>query len=340
MRLISRTFTDPIVYGNATGRVKVLETKLFNKSRIERLVQAEDLSEQLNILAETDYGEFSENIQTAEDIEEALNKYLAKVYDFLEEVIKKEPLIRFFRIKYDYHNLKVLLKTKYLGTDAEKIWSYLGLLDVNEARDFIQKDAPKKLPEPYATDVKEAMERFDQNQDGQEIDIALDRGLYREWFEIARSLGNPFLNNFIKIAIDLANLRTFLRAKNLSREDEFIARALFGNGLVEEELLISLYKKSLGDLADELSATPYETIVANVIKEKNEVDLEKLDKEVDNYLLRYVQRVKLIAVGPEPLLGYIFAKENEVNAIRIILTGKLDGLPAKVIDERVRELYV
>jgi len=340
MRLISRTFTDPIVYGYATGRVKVLETKLFNKPRIERLVQAEDLSEQLNILAETDYGEFTENIQTAEDIEEALNKYLAKVYDFLEEVIKRKSIIRFFRTKYDYHNLKVLLKTKYLGTDAEKIWSYLGLLDVNQAREYIQDDTPDKLPELYIADVKEAMERFKQDQDGQEIDISLDRGLYREWFKIARSLGNPFLRDFVRTAIDLANLRTFLRAKNLSRKDEFVTRALYDHGLIKKETLISLYKKSLGDLADELNATPYETVVASVIKEKDKIDLEKLDKETDNYLLRCVQRAKLVAVGPEPLLGYIFAKENEVSAIRIILTGKLNGLPAKVIDERVRDLYV
>jgi V/A-type H+-transporting ATPase subunit C len=340
MRLIPRTFTDPIVYGYATGRVKVLETKLFTKPRVERLVQADDLAEQLNILAETDYGEFFEDVRTAEDIEEALNKYLAKIYDFLDEVCKKAVIIKFFRLKYDYHNLKVLLKTKYLGKDAERIWSYLGLLNVEEAKEYIQEGAPENLPEPYSSDVKQAMEGFEEKKDSQEIDIALDRGLYQEWYKIAQSLRNQFLIDFVKIAIDLANLRTFLRAKNLGRKSEFIVRALFDNGSIEKEILISLYLRPLNDLVSELSNTFYGPILSTVIKEKDKIDLELLDKAADNFLLGYAKKAKLVAVGPEPLVGYILAKENEVSAIRIILTEKLNGLPTQVIEERVRELYV
>ena len=340
MRLIPRTFTDPIVYGHATGRVKVLETKLFTKQRLERLVQADDLAEQVGILAETDYGEFFENVHTAEDIEEALNKYLAKVYDFLEEVIKKKEIIQFFRLKYDYHNLKVLLKTKYLGKDAERIWSHLGLLDVALAKEAIGQEAPENLPEPYSFDVRRGMEGFEKTKDSQEIDIALDRGLYQRWYKLALSLQNRYLIDFAAASIDLANLRTFLRAKNLGRRVEFVTGALFDHGLIEKESLISLYTRPLNDLVGELSNTVYGPIISFVVQGKDKVDLGRLDKAAENLLLWYAKKAKLIAVGPEPLAGYILAKENEANAVRIVLTGKLNGLPREVVEERIRDLYV
>lgn len=340
MRLISRTFTDPIVYGYATGRVKVLETKLFTKQRLERLLQADDFAEQQSILAETDYGEIFENVHTTEDVEEALNKYLAKVYDFLAEVIKKEAIIKFFRLKYDYHNLKVLLKTKYLGQDAERIWSHLGLLDVESAKDHIQEGTPQNLPEPYSSDVKMVIEKFEENKDAQEIDIIFDRGLYREWYKLAESLRNQFLIDFVKAVVDLANLRTFLRAKNLGREIEFISEALFDHGLIDKDILITLYTRPLNDLVKELDNTVYEPILSNTVHGKDQVDLEFFDKAADNFLLGLTKKAKLVAVGPEPLAGYIFAKENEVNALRIILTGKMNGLPVNVIQGRIRDLYV
>ena len=41
-----------------------------------------------------------------------------------------------------------------------------------------------------------------------------------------------------------------------------------------------------------------------------------------------------------PLLAYIIARQNEINMVRIILSGKLNELPDSVVRERLRELYV
>ena len=47
-----------------------------------------------------------------------------------------------------------------------------------------------------------------------------------------------------------------------------------------------------------------------------------------------------MAFGEHPLIGYLYAKENELTTIRIILTGRLAGLDAETIRERLRESYV
>lgn len=56
-------------------------------------------------------------------------------------------------------------------------------------------------------------------------------------------------------------------------------------------------------------------------------------------MTNYLKKAKLISFGPEPIIAYIFAKENEIKAVRIILTGKKNGVDPDIIKERLRERY-
>ena len=40
------------------------------------------------------------------------------------------------------------------------------------------------------------------------------------------------------------------------------------------------------------------------------------------------------------MVGYLYARENEFTAIRTILSGRMAGLDADTIRERLREAYV
>jgi len=330
---------DPIKYGFAVGRIKVLETRLFDKHWVGRMVEAENLQTQLRILAETDYGRFFEDVKTLEDVDEALHRYLANVYDFLEEISPNPVLIAFFRLRYDFHNLKVLLKAKYKAEGAERIWSRLGPLDVEEARDAIEAGEVERLPKTYRNFVREAMESFEEEKDAQRIDIILDRGLFERWYQLALSQKNQFLGDFVRYSIDLANLKIFFRARGLGREKDFIVRSLIDHGTLKKEELIALHEEPLEKLVYWLRDTHFARFLKAIMKGEN-VDLSLLDREADNFLLAHAKAAKLVPVGIEPIVGYILAKENEVNVVRIILAGRLSGLSRDQIRGRVRELYV
>ena len=38
--------------------------------------------------------------------------------------------------------------------------------------------------------------------------------------------------------------------------------------------------------------------------------------------------------------AYLLARENEIKCVRMVLTGKLNGMPEGTIRERLREMYV
>ena len=67
---------------------------------------------------------------------------------------------------------------------------------------------------------------------------------------------------------------------------------------------------------------------------------ESLDIFCDNYIMDYMKEAKLKALTIEAIVAYIYAKKTEFKNIRIIFTGKLNGISPERIKERLRESYV
>lgn len=57
-------------------------------------------------------------------------------------------------------------------------------------------------------------------------------------------------------------------------------------------------------------------------------------------MIRTIQPQKYNPFSVGPLVAYVLARENEIKTVRIILSGKQNGLPEESIRERVREMYV
>ncbi len=84
-----------------------------------------------------------------------------------------------------------------------------------------------------------------------------------------------------------------------------------------------------------LSATEYAE-AANRLKESNSA----FEKWCDDRVMGLIKEQKSNPFTIGPLLAYIIARQNEINMVRIILSGKLNELPDSVVRERLRELYV
>ena len=113
---------DDIRYGYAVGRVRVLDGRLLSRTTFERLLDAPDLREQKRILAETHVGRYLEGAETAGEVERALDASLADLYDeFLLHADLPAAVVAYFRLPYDYANLRAALKARVLGIAAGEL---------------------------------------------------------------------------------------------------------------------------------------------------------------------------------------------------------------------------
>ncbi|MDK2814790.1 MAG: V/A-type H+/Na+-transporting ATPase subunit, partial [Thermoanaerobacter sp.] len=116
----------------ASGRIRSLENKLLSRAIVERILEVEDMDAVIRVLSETDYASDFEELENIYDFEKALENSMKKTLEMIKGSLKDHRAVRFFTLKYDYHNLKVLLKSRILGIDVPKNLSTLGEVPVDE----------------------------------------------------------------------------------------------------------------------------------------------------------------------------------------------------------------
>lgn len=331
---------DVMKFTQAVSRIWVLETKLLDKPKVERMIEAPSASEVLRILNETEYSNVSSNIKRPEDYEEILTAELKRVYDLVYEISPVKEVVKIMSLKYDYHNAKVLLKGKVLGKDFSSMLIKLGNIDLQEIKRKIDGDNFKSLNGTLGKGVQEAMKVFEETKDPQKIDIIIDKYMYKELVEIKNSLNYKFIDNLVKAMIDSTNIRTLLRIKKQNKGREFASEVIVDGGAIDSSKLVALLNESPENIMSKLQSTIY----SDLVKEGFEGYIETgsaslLEKLSDNYIMDLMKNSKLVTFGPEKILSYIYAKETEIKIIRIIMVGKLNNIAEEVIRERLRDIY-
>ena len=332
---------DVMKFTQAVSRIWVLETKLLDKPKVERMIEAPSASDVLRILNETEYSNVSANIKRPEDYEEILTAELKRVYDLVYEISPVKEVVKIMSLKYDYHNVKVLLKGKVLGKDFSSMLIKLGNIDLQEIKRKIDGDNFKSLNGTLGRGVQEAMKVFEETKDPQKIDIIIDKYMYKELVEIKNSLNYKFIDNLVKAMIDSTNIRTLLRIKKQNKGREFASEVIVDGGAIDSSKLVALLNESPENIMSKLQSTIY----SDLVKEGFEGYIETgsaslLEKLSDNYIMDLMKDSKLVTFGPEKILSYIYAKETEIKIIRIIMVGKLNNIAEEVIRERLRDIYV
>ena len=322
-----------------TTRIRALERSLLTRERIERMLDAPTTAEAAKVLAECGYPEMEE--LSVNGVNAILAQKRELTYEDLYLAAPDRNIIDVFKIKYDYHNAKVLLKAEARGIDADYLLVDTGRVPPATLREGIRSSDLRGLPGSLADAIAQARETLGTTGDPQLSDFILDRAYFTDLFALARQCGSAFLEGFVRISIDVANLKSVVRTLRMGKDVEFLKGVLFPGGNVDASRIIAAVNS--GSSVGELFAT-----AVSVLEEAADEgiyavgggDLIRFEKLCDNAIMAYIRDARYVAFGEAPLIAYLFARENECTAIRIIMTGRLAGLPADMIQERLRDSYV
>lgn len=101
-------------YAYAVARVKVLENRIFDRARLERLLDMDTVDAAVKSLSETDYGWALGEAEGSQGYEAALARELARTYGAIMEFSPEPELVGAMLARYDFHNMKAMLKTMAL----------------------------------------------------------------------------------------------------------------------------------------------------------------------------------------------------------------------------------
>ena len=324
-------------YLTLSTRVRAMETRLVTRERMERMLDARTDEEAVKVLSECGYEELP--ALTNAGLDDLLSRARAALYRELHTAAPDKRVVELFQMKYDYHNAKVLVKAAAIGADADRLLMEGGRWSPARLRDAFQRDSLGDFSEPFRQAVLRARETLNAGNDPQRADFVLDRAYFQEMADTAKAVGSPFLQGYVRLLIDAANLRSAVRAARIGKGPDFLRQVLLPGGNVD----VSVLSSGRGaDLAAVFRAGPLGEAAAAgaALTSPGSGELTAFERMCDDAVMHYLEGARLIPFGEQAVIGYLYARESEFTAIRTILSGRMAGLDSDTIRERLREAYV
>jgi V/A-type H+-transporting ATPase subunit C len=261
--------------------------------------------------------------------------------DLLGHLSEDELLTELFRRRYDYHNLKVLLKAKHLRQEMGQAILDLGIVPVEILSEAVMAEEGRNLPESLARAMAAAEAAYAESQLPADLDVAVEREGYAFMARGILATGNSFLTAWLAREVDFLNIKTFLRLHWLGENLKSIDRVLMPGGHLGAGVFRDIREAPLDTLGQVFAKTPYGKAVAEGIGQlKDHNSFAALERNFDDLMIQLLKRSRQASFGAEPLVAYLLLKDFEIRAVRAVLVGKLNQLPKEKIKERLPSEYV
>jgi V/A-type H+-transporting ATPase subunit C len=350
MPTASPLFTQNTAYAYAVARVRALETRLIDSAGFGSLLSAAP-DRLAGALAET------ARLKTAgaADVETLLGAAEESFTQTLLEVkslLLEDTLKRLVSLKYDYEIVKFVVKEEREGGGGQEVprgetsprapvpgelskrsnYSYPVLKALLEGGKALETGQAMMGAYLSLKRMKEVT--------GRVVDDACDRAYYSEAFAILQGFGNDFLTGYFTRQVDALNILAALRLKARKEKRASLRERSFPFGSVDLSHLESGFDLSLDAFASKLAFTPFSSVMKSAVRGADEGgQAVALERALDEELLRYLRESTFVTFGVEPVLAYLWVRENEVKNLRTIILSKASGLPPEEIRNHLRGVH-
>ncbi len=336
-------------YGYANARIRGMRARLLDRAFLDGLMAAHDLGGLIQALADTEYGPDLEDTlikgRDAAAVDEALKNNMVRIYRKVLSFLNEEAayILTTLLGRWDVFNIKTILRGKQMQLPAAEIAEgllpagFLSQVDldalsmVEDVRAVIDTAVTWSLP--YASAMREGYMAYMRSGELADLELAMDR-YYSDWADhrLGRRGGNmQMARRLLRMQVDISNLVTIFRLQKADVESMDVDMYfLEGGNAIGGDLFSQLaHMSDIDEVLDRLRGTPYGKTLdeASVhFLEANSIAI--FERALEDYLVR-----KALTMGTGDPLGagitiaYLWAKQNEITNLRIIVKGKAVGMP-------------
>lgn len=318
-------------YIYAVARIRAKELLCFGSPAMEQLMACKTYEECLRMLNEKGWGNGSAG-QTPESL---LDGERNKTWEQLRELVEDMSVFDVFLYANDYHNLKAAIKENYAPSHGADIYSSNGTIDPAVFRQAADEHDFSVLPAGMRDAAEEAMSVLRETGDGQLCDIIIDKAALNAILQAGKASGDPLLAFYAEHTVATANIKTAVRCQKTGKSLAFIQRALAECDTLDVSLLAQTAVESFEAMIEYLGRTCYSGAAEALTQSAS-----AFERWCDNRLIEKIRPQKYETSTIGPLAAWLLARENEITTVRILLSGKRNGLSDDAIRERLREMYV
>ena len=315
-------------YLYATMNIRAQEKKLLNAQVIERMTEARSPEEAAKLLS--DFGYSATAMLTFDDVENAIGLAEEDTVKTVSEACENDFIKEVFLLKYDFHNLKAIIKSSFIKQDAEHLLSNVSSVPKDVLVSAVKSGDFSRVPEKMAEAYKTGTELLSHTGNAELLDYMLDEVCFEMMMDAAKKSGSKFLEGYVSLLADISNLRLAVRLKRRKSEDELSKRLLpFGN-IEKEQFLKKDFWESLASSSLSRAAE-----LGKLTAEGNG-SFAAFERELDIAVAEYMKEAKYVSFDERPIIAYLASREADFCTVRIIMSGKIMGLSPDEIRSRLR----
>lgn len=320
-------------YTYAVARIHAKEMTLLNRQDLEQLLTASSYDEALRMLADKGFGD-GENFSSSEEL---LSYETQKTWNTINELVDDMSVFDVFLYANDFHNLKSAVKSVITDTDTDtdKLFIKNGTIAPQVIYDSVKNREFGNLPQYMQNVAENALNVLLKTGDGQECDIIIDKASLEAIRNAGKKSKNAMIDGYAELTVALSDIKAAVRACRLNKSAEFLGRMLAECDTLDIKELIVAASKDIENVYEYLSLTKYSGAV-----EYLKISMSEFEKWCDNLVMEHIKEQKSNMFTIAPLAAYILARESEIKAVRIVLSGIQNSLDNAAVRERLRDLYV
>ena len=316
-----------------SARIRAMENRLLTRERLDRIIEARDDQEARKVLVECGYPDAA-----GAGLEQVLAQVREETVKELSSALPGEPGLELFKLKYDYHNAKTILKAQAMGGDAGRLLLRGGRYDPAALLAQWQQEQLGGCSDVFRRAMEQAAALLKETKDPQQADLLLDRAMYAEMGELARRQNSRYLEGYVRLLVDAANLRTAVRVSRMEQEEEVLRAVLLEGGSVSVQTIAAARGEGLAEVFQSGALAQAAKLGAGLLKPGSGA-LTAFEKACDDAVTKYLASSRMVPFGEQVVVGYLYAKEAELTAVRTIFAGRAAGLDGETIRRRLRETY-
>ncbi len=335
------------------ARIRGLRGRLLRERDYNALLKVRGLDECMDYLRSTVYGPYIEVASVYETRKDSivttalrnnLGATLSVVWD--EADIPSREALRMVFSFWEVYNLKTIIRAIHRGVRKEEILPILipvGTMDYGALKELAQSknihDLVRLLDtwtSPYSAPVKEGLEWYERHNSLFRIEDALYRYVFAEASRttIGDSSNREVLEGFFARRVDTQNMVTLFKVtgEGLSEGDR---EGLFIEGgrlLSRKEFLRLLILPDRKTLIRELIPVIKDHETRDILFTADTDEIDLLEERFEELTRKYLRRESLRdPLGIALVMDYVYAKVREVKNLRVIVRGKVFGIPEEEI---------
>ena len=314
--------------------IRARENSLLGEKRLEQMVEAADFDEAAKTLTECGFPDLTG--ATDAQLEEAFAQRRTEFLAEFEKLCPEKELVTAYRLKYDYHNAKVLVKGEG-GEGRERLMSACGRVKPETLAEAYDNDAWQEVPPALAAAIREARTTLARTANPQLADMGLDKAYFAEMLSLTQTLSTGFYTGYVRLNIDVANLRSAVRCLRGHMDEGLLRTAVIPGGNVSAESVCWVYGEAVTEVFHDRALAACAELGQQSVEG---APLAAFERACDNVLTEYLTAAKRVSFGPEVAVAYLASLEAEITAARMVLLGKRGGVAPETLRERLRVSYV